>query len=169
MPVSRLVLGGWLIAAPFFCVADPAKTLLRWELKETPAEVAKFYGAPAEVGEAGSAHFSWFLHLDQQDHHDPSHILLFEREAKTLVSVTQNFDTPTDVDELFPDAESRSYYWKEGNHAPWPTRVRLLPGGRVLVAMGVAKAGERTTQLLLIRGSALGGYLPWLAEQIARD
>jgi len=39
---------------------------------------------------------------------------------------------------------------------------------RLVIAMGVAKPGETTTQVLIIRRSVLGLFLPWLGEQLAK-
>ena len=124
-------------------------------------------GAPAQVGEAGPANFSWYLQIDNADTHDHSHILLFRKEDRKLVSITRNFDEPLNVDAMFPANASRTYYFKSPNQPAWPTRVRELAGDRILIAMGVAKPGERTHQLMLIRRSALPQYLPWLAGQLA--
>ena len=123
-------------------------------------------GAPAQVGEAGASHFSWYLQIGVADSHDHSHVLLFRRADKKLVSITRNFDEPTNVDVLFPPEATNTYSFKSANQPPWPTRVREIDGNRLLIAMGIGKAGERTTQLLLIRKSVLAQYLPWLAEQL---
>lgn len=161
----RLLIGVWLLATPLF--GNKADHLLQFTLDETSAKVATMLGAPAQTGEAGPAHFSWYLQIDNADTHDHSHVLLFRNEDKKLVSITRNFDEPLNIDGLFPAESSRTYYFKSANQPAWPARVRELAGGRILIAMGVAKPGERTNQLMLIRRTALPQYLPWLAEQLA--
>jgi len=167
-----LPFGAWLLAAPLFFLLqaeDKQTELLRFSLKEDATTVGQLLGAPAQTGEAGPDHFSWFLQIGMDDHHDYSHVLLFRKQDRQLVSVTRNYEAPQNVDQLFPKASGRTYYWEHAAQPRWPVRVRLLDQERVLVAMGVAQPGERTTQVLLIRRSALPQYLPWLAEQLPRQ
>ena len=170
MLIFRLHFVVWLLATPLFfssaLTAEEERELVRFTLEEDTAKVAGMLGAPAQVSEAGPHHFSWHLQLNVADNHDDSHVLLFRKEDKKLVSVTRNYDEPKNVDQMFPPAESRTYYWQNGTQPSWPVRVRTLGGGRVLIAMGVAGPGQRTHQVLLIRRSAVAGYLPWLQEQL---
>ena len=170
MLVFRLHFVVWLLATPLFfypaLAAEEERDLVRFTLEEDTTKVAAMLGAPAQVGEAGPHHFFWYLQLNVVDDHDHSHILLFRKEDKRLVSVTRDYGEPKNVDSLFPVAESQTYYWQNGTQPRWPVRVRMLSGNRVLVAMGVAGPGQRTNQVLLIRRSAMAGYLPWLQAQL---
>ncbi len=156
--------GAWLVAAPLLLAAEPE--LLSVTLRETTTQMAEKLGRPAQTGEASPGYFSWFLQTDVADHHEYSHVLLFRHADRTLVSLTRNFEEPRVVDELFPAAESRTFYWRAEGQPDWPVRVRCLSGDRVLIAMGVEKPGQRTNQLLLIRREELVAYLPWLAKQL---
>ena len=173
MLIFRLHFVVWLLATPlFFCSAlgaEKERELLRFTLEEDTAKVAGMLGSPAQVGEAGPNHFSWYWQLNPEDHHDHSHILLFRKEAKKLVSVTRNYGEPENVDGMFPAGESRTYYWQNGAQPRWPVRVRILGGSRVLIAMGVAEPGQRTNQVMLIHRGELAGYLPWLEEQLKAE
>jgi hypothetical protein len=42
-----------------------------------------------------------------------------------------------------------------------------MPGDRLAIAMGVSKPSDLSTQLLMIRRSAVKTFLPWLAGQLA--
>ncbi|MBY0503309.1 MAG: hypothetical protein K2X03_05350 [Bryobacteraceae bacterium] len=171
MSTSHLLCAVWLLATPPFfhgATADTRHELLRFTLDETTTEVATRLGPPSHSADAGPANFSWFLQLDVADHHDQSHVLLFRKSDRKLVSITRNYREPVQVDSLFPLAASHTYYFRADNQPPWPVRVRLIGKDRLLIAMGVATAGQRTDQLLLIRRSALPGYLPWLADQMAK-
>lgn len=173
MLIFRLHFVVWLLATPLFFYPAQAvendRELLRFTLDENTTQVAGILGAPAQVGEAGPHHFSWYLQLNVMDNHDYSHILLFRSEDKKLVSVTRDYGEPENVDRMFPVGESRTYYWQNGTQPQWPVRVRMLSGNRVLIAMGVAEPGQRTNQVLLIRRSAMAGYLPWLQEQLTGE
>jgi hypothetical protein len=164
MSFSHLFIGAWLLAAPLF--SETLHQLAGLTLTEDTAAIARLLGAPVQIAEAGPAHFSWFFQTDVLDNHDHSHILLFAKSSRTLVSVTRNFHEPVNVDALFPQG-ARTCYFTNPGQPRWPVRVRLLPGERVLIAMGVAHAGEPTLQLLLIQRRVLAQYLPWLAEQLA--
>jgi hypothetical protein len=163
MRISYLLMGAWLFATPLF--SETLDQLTRFTLTEDTAAVTRLLGPPAQIAEAGPSHFSWLFQTDVLDNHDHSHILLFAKRSGTLVSVTRNFHEAVNVDALFP-AGTRTHYYVAPNQPRWPVRVRLLPGDRVLIAMGVAKPGEGTTQLLLIRREALAEYLLWVAEQL---
>ena len=170
MWISRFYKGVWLIAMPLIFLsahaAEDQPELMRFTLEENTARVAAMLGAPAQVGEAGPHHFSWYLQINVADNHDHSHVLLFRKTDQKLVSVTRDYDEPENVDRMFPAGESRTYYWQAGTQPRWPVRVRKLDGNRVLIAMGVAGPGQRTNQVLLIRRSAVADYLPWLQEQL---
>ena len=45
-------------------------------------------------------------------------------------------------------------------------RLRCLPEGRVLMAMGTSKPGQLTGQLVLMRESELRFFYPWVSQQL---
>ena len=85
---------------------------------------------------------------------------------RQILSVTRNFDTPQDVDYLFPATQTSVHHWPSKGPAQFSLRLRQLSGETLLLAMGTARLGERTTQLILIRRSALKTFIPWLAEEV---
>jgi hypothetical protein len=163
------ILGAWLIAAsPLFPQTHlSVSELLRFTLEESGQQLTRVLGQPLQVADAGPAHFTWYYQTDVLDKHDHSHLLMFRRSDGKLISVTRNFHLPTSVDALFPDAGSRTYYWPDREKPTWQVRVRPLSGDRLLIAMGVEKKGDPTTQIVVIRRSVLPAFLPWLASEIA--
>ena len=157
-------MGVWLTVTLHMFASD--QELWKLTLDEDTTTVAKILGAPAQTGEANPGHFSWYLQIDNGDNHDHSHVLLFRKSDRKLVSVTRNYDQPTNVDELFQAANTKTYFWQSGAQPRWPIRVRFVSAERALIAMGVGEHGELTSQVLLIRRNEIVNYLPWLAEQL---
>jgi hypothetical protein len=86
--------------------------------------------------------------------------------TERVLSITRNFENPQDIDDLFPAAETEVHHWRSEGSPGFDLRLRRLSGETLLLAMGTAGPGERTTQLMLIRRSALPTFMPWLAEQL---
>lgn len=167
---TRLTLGAWLCAAPllFAQSGTSGADILTFALDETPEQVTRLLGKPVQVADAGPAYFSWSYQKDVSDLHEHSHLLMFRKSDNRLVSVTRNFHAPTSVDALFPKNSSKTYSWPNEKEPQWQVRVWHLSGQRIGIAMGVAQSGDTTTQVLLIRRSALPAFLPWLAEQVLK-
>jgi hypothetical protein len=156
--------GALLFAAP--CLY-PQSTLqiteiLRFTLEETPQQILRGLGEPVQVNDSEPAFHTWFYQTDAFDKHDHSHILLFSQPAKKLLSVTRNYHLPVNVEALFPAAKSTIHHWPDAKAPQLSVQVREYDGDRVLIAMGVAKPGQPTTQLIVIRRSALAIFFPWL-------
>jgi hypothetical protein len=172
-----------LAALPVFS-QSPAlhapQSLLRWSLEERPEQILRILGPPDHVDDTVKAYQSWqyenVANEDRDDNSPPSYILCLSTDGRGLISLARNFGSPQDVDSLFPPAETRVYHWssKEGssnegssNRAPqFSVRLRRLSEETLLIAMGTARPGERTTQLILIRQSALKLFMPWLSDQL---
>ena len=166
MRLSRPVWGALAFwALPFPTQAAPPPGILSFTLEETPAQVLRLLGQPVQVDDSGPVYRSWFYQIGNRDSHDFSHVLCFRGSASQLISVTRNFDEPQNVDALLPAAQTFAYQWPAAGSAQFLVRVRQLSGDRLLIAMGTARPGDRTTQLMLIRRSALPFFLPWLDEQ----
>ena len=56
---------------------------------------------------------------------------------------------------MFPEGETATHHFKRDGGTVYSVRVRHLPGDRVLLAMGVAKPGDTTSQIVLIRVAEL--------------
>jgi hypothetical protein len=153
-----VLLGALLLAAPVFSQQDE---ILTFQLTETRAEAQKKLGRPALVVPQGDFE-SWQYQIGVEDNHEFSHVLLFRISTGELLSFTRNWEQERTVDELFPEAESKVYYYPDTVHPEYGVRVRRLSGGRVLMAMGSPKSGQPTGQVMLIRESELKIFQPWL-------
>lgn len=168
---NSILIGALLIAAP--CCAqsvDPRTTasyLLKFTLQEDPAEVRAKLGAPAQVADFGPRYFSWLYQIGIADHHDFSHTLCFSREDGKLISVTRTVEEEI-VEDLLPAAETTVHQWPSADKPQYGLRLRRLPGDRLLLAMGSTKPGQTTSQLILIRRSAIPFFFPWLASQLEK-
>lgn len=161
------VAGAWLIAAPsIFSQNTPlaASELLRYSLEETTQQIHRGLGAPVQIADAGPEMVNWFYKTDVYDQHEHSHQLLFRKSDGKLLSVTRNFHFPVNVDALFPEGSAtRTYKF----NAEWSVRVReTLSGQRLIIAMGVDKPGDTTTQIAVMRREVVPLFLPWLARQL---
>src|SRR5258708_14478415 len=83
-----------------------------------------------------------------------------------IIQLTRNFDKPQNVDSILPASQTAVHYWPSKDAAQFSVRLRQLPGEVLLLSMGPARPDERTTQIILIRRSALKTFMPWLAEQL---
>jgi len=167
MRIAALGRGALLCAAlPLFAQTTSITELLKFSLNENPAQIGALLGNPVAVDEESPSYRSWQYQIDNADTHNFSHVLCIRKSDGQLISVTRNNDEPCHIDELFPPAESATYHWPPAGPAQFHVRTRRLSGDRVLVAMGVSAPGEPTTQLLLIRRSAMPLFLPWLADEM---
>lgn len=170
--LSTLQGGALLIGAPLFYAQsrieiEPRvgpKSEVRWlDLIESQEAIARRIGPPRLVAESGTAYISWHYQLGDGDHHDQSHIFLFRRDTRTLVSATRVYEAEMPVDTFFPSASS-SFHRAPGTD--FTIRVRLLPGNRVLLAPGCARQGSPAGQLVLVRRDDLKALYPWLDERL---
>ena len=169
----RLFLPGALTTASLlFCggsANDPQirEGVVDWfSLSETKQTILRILGPPANVVDFGSDFQSWQYHIDGSDHHEFSHLLVFRRSSGTLVSVTRNYEEERPVDALFPTSETRTYSYPSAEKPQYSLRLRRLPGGRLLMAMGVSGPGRTTGQIMLIRDSEIRYIYPWLSKQL---
>jgi hypothetical protein len=173
------ILGALLLAAPVFCqtgaaqagklqanASHPGAELPRFQLSESPADIRKSLGDPHVTADFGQDFVSWNYQIDVKDTHEFSHQLVLRRSTGTLISVARNYEEPQNVDELFPEDQTKTYYFPDAEHRQYSVRGRRLGGGRILLAMGVSARGQTTTQLLLILESELPHFHPWLAQQL---
>lgn len=173
---AKLLMGVLILSAPLLC-ADEVSLVeprieqgqLRWfSLAEKPAAVEAVLGKPALAASSGSDHLSWQFRLGGIDHHDFSHVLVFRKSTSKLVSVTRLYEEEQIVDEFFPTAETTVHHYRDAGKTSFGVRLRRLPGGRLLLAMGSPKPGVPTGQLVLMDENELPTIYPWLAEQLRR-
>ena len=168
---ATLLLMGALAAAPLFSqpgVSDPVmrKSEVVWfSLTENRAEVTKKLGPPAAVADFGEDYQAWHYHIGNHDLHDYSHFLVFRRSTGKLVSVTRVYEEEQNVDVLFPDSGTAVHFMQDSAYG---ARVRRLPGGRVLIAMGSTGKGRPTRQLMLVGESDLRNFHDWLYASMTR-
>jgi hypothetical protein len=173
MSLLRLaLLGALLAAAPLFSQirrpVDPEvrEGVLQWfQLNESSESVSRVMGTPAMMAPFGDF-VSWQYQIGIEDTHEYSHQLVFRKSDGALISVTRNYEHERTVDEWFPEGVTSTYHYPDATHPQYSVRVRRLPGGRVLMAMGVARPGEATGQVVLIRESELQFFHPWLLKQL---
>jgi hypothetical protein len=163
-----LTMGAWLLAAPLLLPQTPlaAAELLRYSLDETPAQLVRWLGPPVQIADSDAQFVTWYYQTDVQDLHEHSHLLVFRKSDGKLTIVTRNFHLPVQVDALFPAAKSNTYYWPSEGNRQWSVRVRILGEDRLAIAMGTAKAGDTTTQVVILRRAAVRVFLPWLHDQL---
>lgn len=159
-----LSLGAWLFAAPHLFPQTPlaAGEILRYSLEETPEQLTRWLGRPAQIADSDPQHVTWHYQTDVADMHDFSHLLQFRKSDGRLVAVTRNFHIPVNVDALFPAAKTSAHVWPGDPLKKWGVRVRVLGEDRLAIAVGTTKPGELTTQVLIVRRSMLRQFFPWL-------
>ena len=137
-------------------------------LTETKDQVTRALGQPKAVAGFGHDFLSWQYQIGNVDHEEFSHQVVFRESTHRLVSITRNYDPERNVDVMFPPAETTVHHYPDGEKPQFSLRLRRLPGGRLLMAMGTSKPGQVTGQLVLMRESELRFFYPWVSEQLAR-
>jgi hypothetical protein len=167
------VLGAALLALPLWAqTAENSKVraFLRFTMDEKPAEIVRLIGKPGRVDDTSRNFQSWMYDAaDDEDHDDnlpPAYIICLRNGDQQIMSITRNYDEPQDVEALFPAGSASVYHWPAKEAPQFSVRLRSLPGEKLVLAMGTSQAGQKTTQLILIRRSALPQFMPWLAEQL---
>jgi hypothetical protein len=162
-----------LAAFPVFCQAPPShkpQELLRFTLDESPEQIAALLGRPEHIDDSTRGYKSWqysFGPDEASDDNSPPAWLICATTGKwQVLSVTRNFDRPQDVDALFPPPRTEVHHWPSKDAPQYSVRLRPISKEVLLLAMGAAKPGERTSQLMLIRRTALKTFMPWLDEQL---
>jgi len=174
MKITFVLLGALLSAAPGFSQqalwSDPRAGAdgVKWfELVEREAEIRKCLGQPAMVADFGK-YRSWQYQIGEMEHDEFSHALVFRKSDGLLVSITRNYNPERRVDVFFPASETSVHWFRKPGQADFPMRVRKLPGGRVLIAVGTSGEGQSTGQLVLMRTAELHHFYPWLEEELSR-
>ncbi|HEU0121890.1 MAG TPA: hypothetical protein VFQ91_15275 [Bryobacteraceae bacterium] len=170
---NAVICGALLLAAPHACLqgqtALPVAEILRFSLTETAAQIARGMGQPVLVNDTDPLFRTWYFQTDVLDSHDHSHVLLFRKSDGALLSVTRNYHLPVRVDALFPEGRSTVHYWPDAEKPQLSVLVREYDGDRVLLAMGAARRTDPTTQVMVIRRSALPVFFPWLPITARRE
>ena len=173
--MTRILVGGALLIAllPLLCQTPQNRKLqelLRFSLHESPEQIVSLLGRPQRIDDSLGGYQSWQYEFSAAEENDdnspPAWFVCLSTARRQVLSVTRNFDKPQDVDGLFPSPQTVVHYWPSKDAPQFSVRLRQLPGEVLLLAMGTSKPGERTTQLILIRRSALKTFMPWLAEQL---
>jgi len=138
-------------------------------LTETKQQITSALGQPAMIAEFGADFRSWQYQIDNTDHDEFSHQLVFRRSTGALISVTRSYDPERNVDSIFPPAETSVHHYPNASRPEFSVRLRRLSGGRVLMAMGASQPGQVTGQIVLMRESELRYFYPWIAQQLAES
>ncbi len=149
-----ITLGALLFAAPLFSQEPEA---LAFTLHEHRQQVEQRMGRPSTVTAFGDFE-SWQYQIGIEDHHEFSHQLVFRVSTGELISFTRNYEGDPNLDALFPSAESHVEHYPDAEHEVMQVRVRQMKDGRFLLGIG--------SQLMLIQGTELKNFQPWLAERL---
>jgi len=141
--------------------SKPGSDLPGFTLRETPDQLIALLGRPDGVDDSLPAYFSWLFKAGAHDEHDYGYILCFPRSDGKLVSITRNFDPEQKVDHLFPSGSFTVQHWPSAEKPQFSVRLRVLPGDRLLLAMG-SEAGKPCGQLILIDRSVASFFFSWL-------
>ncbi len=153
-------------AAPLFSEEDEMARIL---LADTKQKILKLYGPPKAAVEFGNDFQSWQYQIGEGDHDDFSHHVVFRKSTGALVSFTRNYESPRKVGAFFPTAKSKAYAFQEVGRPDYPMLVRSLPDGRLLLAIGISKPQQTTTQLIVMRQSEIRYFYPWLERQLTEN
>jgi hypothetical protein len=143
--------------------------LFWFTLDETPEQLIEKLGPPAQVGEMGPDYLIWQFQIGMVDRHEFSHVICIRKSDNRIVSIARNYEFQENVDGLFPAKLTERHQWKRNGVAQFGVRLRRLGNGRLLLAMGSEKPGQPTSQILLIRQSALPIFMPWLEESVREE
>ena len=162
-----------MAALPLMC-QTPQNTkiqeLLRFSLNESPEQIVSLLGRPQRIDDSLAGYQSWQYEFsaveENDDNSPPAWFVCLNTSKRQVLSVTRNFDKPQNVDGILPASQTAVYHWPSKDTAQFSVRLRQLPGDVLLLAMGTARPGDRTTQIILIRQSALKTFMPWLAEEL---
>ncbi len=163
--LSVLILASLAAAAGIGADHRSIPSILDFSLQEREIDIVKKLG-PSEHLSAGSSYrtLDYLLAPEERSDEDYDWTFYFEKPSGAIVSVTRNFAKPTQVTELFRGGQVRSHKFQSGPGAPLPALSRVLPGARVLVAIGLSKSGDACSQLVLMRRTALARFYPWIAK-----
>ncbi len=167
-----VVFMGALLSAPLFSqphagLAEKAFELeIKWILGvESKIQVLERLGPPRQTGQFGDF-ISMQYQIGVADHDDFSHILVVRKSNGALVSLARSYDPEVIVDNLFAVDGVSVHYFPDEKKPQFSLRLRRLNGGRVLMAMGSAKPGTPTGQLVIMVESELRNFYPWLKDQL---
>jgi hypothetical protein len=143
-----------------------APSILEFSLQERESDLVRKLGPSEHVsGDTTYRTLDYLLGSEERNDEDFDWTFYFEKPSGILVSVIRNFVTPRNVDQLLgPDFRFHEY--PANPQAPLQALSRVLPGGRVLIAIGLKKPGEVCSQLVLMRRSALPRFYPWIATDL---
>lgn len=136
-------------------------------LADSKEKILKLFGPPKTATHFGNDFQSWQYQIGEGDHDDFSHQVVFRKSSGELVSFTRNYESPQKMLAFFPIAESKAYAYIEAGKPDYPMLVRSLPDGRLLLAVGISKPQQTTTQMVVMRQSELRYFYPWLQKQLA--
>lgn len=149
-------------------LADPrfhGGYLLWFSLNENLDQVFEKMGQPANIMDHGMYRSLQYL-INVLDRHDYSHSFVFVRDTKELLSVTRTYEFPEIIDGLFPRKGTDVFWYPDAEKKEYGARARRLSGDRLLLAFGSTEPGQPTTQLMLIKRSALPAFAPWILPQL---
>jgi hypothetical protein len=143
-------------------LSKPGMDVLGFDLNEGPSEVRARLGQPDNIDDSLPKYTSWLFKLDAQDEGSFGYIFCFRRSDHKLISVTRNFEPAVLVDDFFPKGSSTTNHWPSDEKPQFGSRVRTLPGKRLLLGMGCDQEGKPCSQLIVIDRNVVPIFFPWL-------
>ena len=141
----------------------PTPTLLEYTLRESAAIVESQLG-PRTHSARGKGYSVLEFGEDSSEHNDLGYewTFYFEQPSGELLSIAHYLPEPRSVAIFFPQGETQFHRQESGVSAI----SRLLPGDRILIAIGMARRDSPCSQIILMRRSAVERFYPWIAAEL---
>jgi hypothetical protein len=138
-----------------------APPLLQFTLHESVTDIGNRLGSDAHsVRERGF----WVLEFGE-DHNDLGYewTFYFDQPSGELLSVTHNVSPAVNVQPFFPASETHYHQYRQMGSQSMNAISRILPGDRVLIAIGADTRNSTCSQMIMMRRSVLKRFYPWIA------
>jgi hypothetical protein len=141
-----------------------APSLLQFTLHESVRDIGSRLGSDAHsVREKGF----WVLEFGE-DRNDLGYewTFYFDQPSGDLLSVTHNLSPAVNVQLFFPASETHYHQYRQTGSQPMNAISRILPGDRVLIAIGADTRNSTCSQMILLRRSALKRFYHWIDAEL---
>lgn len=142
-------------------------SILDFSLGERESDIVGKLG-PSEHLSTGTGYrtLDYLLGPEERSDEDFDWTFYFERPSGALISVTRNFAKPANVEYLLKGDGVRSHVYRGTSNAPLQALSRVLPGDRILVAIGLSKPSDPCSQIVLMRRTSLVRFFPWIEADL---
>ncbi|MBC7925655.1 MAG: hypothetical protein H7039_08365 [Bryobacteraceae bacterium] len=123
-------------------------------VKQPTFRMLQFHEATAHENHSCDGAFAWEFYYDV---------------SGEMQSVTWNGEAPLAVSKLFPTKDRLVFSTETMPGTTAMVFVRRLPGDRVLISNVSSPLQTEVQQAVMMRESAVGRFLPWLARELKAD